>query len=69
MQDYKEIYNYEHYKKHSRVTKGKLERRAGAPGRIGPQTGLQLIHDTIAAHLRSTGSPSQSELQDLDMQI
>jgi len=32
--EYKEIYNYELYKRCSRVTKRKLERRAGGPGRI-----------------------------------
>jgi len=35
MREYKEIYKYEQYKWRSRVTIGKLESRAGGPGRIG----------------------------------
>ena len=45
MREYREIYNYKQYKRRSRVTKRKLEKRAGRPGRIGPRTGLPLIND------------------------
>ena len=38
MGEYKEVYNYGLYKRRSRVTKEKLERRAGGRGRMRPQT-------------------------------
>jgi len=50
MREYKEIYNYEQYKKITSYKRRSRETSAG-PGRMGPQTVLPLIHATTAAQL------------------
>jgi len=57
MREYKEIYHYEQYKICSRITKEKLERQAGGLKGKGSGSDQQL------------GESTNSNLQDLDMQI
>jgi len=50
MLKYKEIYNYEQYKSAQELQK-ETSKDGRGPGRIGPQTGLPLIHDATDAQL------------------